>query len=515
MYKLRRKVRNFAFYTRLFIWLLQFICNLIIPDHDAGVFTWIRDPEAKQTFLDQCIGFLCDGLLRWDGQHFLHIATYGYTFESNLAFFPLFPLLVRLTANALFWCQEEYAIISFVSTVKLAAVALNLGFFVLATEAMYDLSRKVLKDEYLAYKAALFFALNPASIFFSAAYSESLNSVFVFYALLKISKNLSAKTCVCVALASATRANSVLNAGFILYSSVKTVATETILYVRLKKACKEKAEMSTTIANILGEALIPGIFNIIGCISPFGLFQWYCYTNFCRITKNKPDIPSYVISYGRNNLLKVVGDDPSPWCDDEIPISYSYIQKTYWGNGFLSYWEMKQVPNFLLAVPVLSIVLGTSYNFMWFHWDYVKRLGLVDNNMLGMPRKPILAVRQYRVLPRECFVYVVHSAALAIFAGFFMNVQVATRLILSASPIVPWLAAMMTTRHDKAAVPICEDDSPEVLYRVECKSNLESNTDTILFQEKIETELGRWIVMYFLGYFLIGTILFANNLPWT
>jgi hypothetical protein len=30
------------------------------------------------------------------------------------------------------------------------------------------------------------------------------------------------------------------------------------------------------------------------------------------------------------------------------------------------------------------------------HWDYVKRLGLVDNNLLGMPRKPILAVRQYR-----------------------------------------------------------------------------------------------------------------------
>ena len=29
---------------------------------------------------------------------------------------------------------------------------LILGFFVLATEALYDLSRKVLKDEYLAYK---------------------------------------------------------------------------------------------------------------------------------------------------------------------------------------------------------------------------------------------------------------------------------------------------------------------------------------------------------------------------
>ena len=30
------------------------------------------------------------------------------------------------------------------------------------------------------------------------------------------------------------------------------------------------------------------------------------------------------------------------------------------------------------------------------HWDYVKRLGLVDNNLLGMPRRPCLAVRQYR-----------------------------------------------------------------------------------------------------------------------
>ena len=32
------------------------------------------------------------------------------------------------------------------------------------------------------------------------------------------------------------------------------------------------------------------------------------------------------------------------------------------------------------------------------HWDYVKRLGLVDNNLLGMPRRPCLAVRQYRWL---------------------------------------------------------------------------------------------------------------------
>ena len=130
--------------------------------------------------------------LRWDGAHFLHIAHHGYTFETNLAFFPLYPLLVRTLAIGLHWLQEDYAIISFVTSLKLSAVFLSNAFFILATEALYDLSRKVLKDEYLAYKAALFFAINPANIFFAAPYSESLNALLTFFTLYKISKQFSA-----------------------------------------------------------------------------------------------------------------------------------------------------------------------------------------------------------------------------------------------------------------------------------------------------------------------------------
>jgi hypothetical protein len=32
------------------------------------------------------------------------------------------------------------------------------------------------------------------------------------------------------------------------------------------------------------------------------------------------------VDYGRANLLKVVGDEPSTWCHNEPPISYTYIQ---------------------------------------------------------------------------------------------------------------------------------------------------------------------------------------------
>merc|ERR1719193_2393133 len=130
------------------------------------------------------------------------------------------------------------------------------------------------------------------------------------------------------------------------------------------------------------------------------------------------------------------------------------------------------------------MILHHSWEFTQVHWDYVKRLGLVDNNLLGMPRRPCLAVRQYRVLPRECFVYVVHATALTIFGIFFMHVQVTTRLLLASSPVLPWLAAILTTRRDKPAVALAEGEEAqaEALLKIECKTNLESSTDTILFQ---------------------------------
>ena len=130
--------------------------------------------------------------------------------------------------------------------------------------------------------------------------------------------------------------------------------------------------------------------------------------------------------------------------------------------------------------------------------------------------------------------YVVHATAMTVFALLFMHVQVVTRFLLAGSPLLPWLAAIMTTRAGKEPVPLCEDDSVETLRKVECRSNMRSNTDTILFQvrtlptlyssdlrltllcqEKLDTDKARWVMMFFLGYTLVGTILFCNHLPWT
>ena len=62
------------------------------------------------------------------------------------------------------------------------------------------------------------------------------------------------------------------------------------------------------------------------------------------------------------------------------------------------------------------------------------------------------------------------------------HAQVVTRFLMAGSPVLPWLAAIMTTRASKEPVPLTEDDNMEVLMKIECRSNLRSNTDTILFQ---------------------------------
>ena len=98
----------------------------------------------------------------------------------------------------------------------------------------------------------------------------------------------------------------------------------------------------------------------------------------------QPVFRIYVLCYHANDkcfTMKVAGDTPSPWCHNEPPLAYSYIQKViliclslfsftlhwsqvHWDNGFLAYWDTKQLPNFLLAVPCVLMVLHHSWEFV-------------------------------------------------------------------------------------------------------------------------------------------------------
>jgi hypothetical protein len=96
---------------------------------------------------------------RWDAEHYIKIATAGYS-GTEMAFFPLYPLLIRiigtLTGNHL------------VAGLLISNVASFFGllFFYKLVEHQYDRA--------VAHRAIFYISIFPTAVFFSAVYSESL-----------------------------------------------------------------------------------------------------------------------------------------------------------------------------------------------------------------------------------------------------------------------------------------------------------------------------------------------------
>jgi hypothetical protein len=108
---------------------------------------------------------LAQSWMQWDAEHYQNIALYGYTFQNvrwpNIAFFPLYPLLIRLllpiTGN----------------NVTIAALLVsNLALFA-AVLLLYDLLARDF-DRKVAYRTVLLLLLFPTSFYFVAGYTESL-----------------------------------------------------------------------------------------------------------------------------------------------------------------------------------------------------------------------------------------------------------------------------------------------------------------------------------------------------
>lgn len=97
---IRTKIALTALLSRLAVIVISVAANALIPDHDAGVFRWTVAPGNNATSkTDAVVSFFADGLTRWDGQYFLHVANNGYSYENTLAFFPLYPACARAAAE--------------------------------------------------------------------------------------------------------------------------------------------------------------------------------------------------------------------------------------------------------------------------------------------------------------------------------------------------------------------------------------------------------------------------------
>lgn len=450
------QIVRLAIFSRCLVIVLQLISNLLVPDHDAGVFISPADKAASQTTCDSIIETVFGGFRRWDAQYFLHIAEHGYTYENTLAFYPLYPFCVRYSTYLLqsllpFDCSLH-------SFGLLVAVALNVFFFTKATTTLYRLTEYVFDDRRLARMAATLFCFNPASVFFTAPYTESLFSWLCFSVMLKCTQNRNSAALFPMALSMWCRSNGIINFGFIIYSVIAG-------------AFKSKRNIVAELAKCVPKVFLCGL--MAGIV--FALPQVYYYSLYC--TDYQMEMTDSVQKYGIINGYRMTGQfnrKIAPWCLYSLPFSYSYVQTNYWNVGFLHYYELKQIPNFMLAAPILTLSITNCLRFLIMNLKTTIQLGFTS-------RRNTISSR---------FVFVVHALALSLFCVFFVHIQVSTRMLASSSPVLYWICA----QH------FCQE-RPRLDY-----------VNSMLKPKSIKTKL---ISSWFLGYFTIGTILFSNFLPWT
>lgn len=271
---------------------------------------------------------LLGGFDNWDSEYYIYIAQHGYTFLQSMAFFPLYPMIMSIVGR-IFLFPFSF-ILADRSIFLLAGTLVNICIFPLATVALYLLTHFVSGSQKISTITILLFCLNPASVFMSAVYTETLYAFCTFTGLCLVTKHCLWSASVFFSLATATRSNGIVLAGFIVYYHLNT------LY---RSAYIMKTISLKSITKVVVNCTVQGIIVAL----PFIIFQCYSYWKFCQV----PATSGVVYE----------------WCHWTLPLSYSYIQEHYWDVGFLRYFELKQVPNFVLALPVVCMSICTIYYY--------------------------------------------------------------------------------------------------------------------------------------------------------
>lgn len=474
-----------AVLSRVAVIGLQFVSNHLFADHEAGVFVSPPSDESKANPYDPVVELALGGFRRWDAQYFLHIAEYGYTYENVLAFFPLYPLCVRILGQLLLLALPMF---SLRTVLLLSATLLNVVFFAKAAQTLYQLSLLAFRSRTRAKAAAALFCVNPASVFFSAPYAEGLYCWMAFAFFRACLQGISVQQTFPLSLSILCRSNGLLNVAFLVYLSLQR-------FLRHRNV--------TAFLTILSKSAVIVFFVLFH----FALLNAYHFYLFCHHLHIR--FPDHIRAYASVQGLVLAGnrtEGVSPWCTHAVPMAYAYVQDHYWDVGFLRYFQLKQIPNFVLAAPVVGVIACSCLAYLRRNRRYSLRLGLfVDGSVLS----PVTHFDQVS------FVFRVHAAALVLFCTLCIHVQVTTRMLASSSPLLYWLVA------DSLVFPSTVRPDDTRLHGTPKIFNLDEETDSVDTAYLMGVLLGKGnrrglaYLAWSLSYCVVGTALFCNHFPWT
>lgn len=446
--------------------LLQAVLNWLIPDHKADAF----DPPVsdacavQQSSCDSILHFLFDGYRKWDARHFVHIAEHGYQVQNALAFFPLFPALSGLLARTLLWPLSQ-SCTCFTNVVLLSGFLVTTVSHVDAARSTFHLVLALGNGRREARIAALLFLLNPAFIFFQSNYTEALFSALLFRGILSISRKRVGLATFWFALCTLTRSNGTL----------------AVLYFGLPFLCA----VQFTQRFVLLVKAIPVALAYVA----YQLFTYMlCCTEKAKGLFEEPDtrLKEYYSSNGYDLIAAENRAETFAWCNYSLPFSYNYVQERYWNVGLFRYYQLKQLPNFFLAAPILLLSVQTVRHYCTTSIAAYVTAYRAERSAVSHAKRALQTLQRTarRAEFALCVPMTLHLAFLSVVCALFVHIQVSTRMLCSSSPL---LYAYLASRLPPAAV------NEEALLR---------------------TMQSRWCV-FFVAYALLGTILHTNFFPWT
>ena len=399
---------------------------------------------------------IIDGLATWDSVYFIRIAKCGYENDMIHAFFPLLPSLMRAMdrllplAHLLQPVESRYALYGFL---------ISFISFGIAAVSLYRLTKAITNQESVATMATLVFCVNPATVFYTVAYTESLFSATTFLGLLLLKEDRFWTSVLCLTAASATRSNGFLAIGYVLYP-------------QLMHLLSSKSNQRKCIPKQGGIGLVQSLMGSACIAAPYVSMQIYAYREFC--------------------LSGSYADSEVPWCFQRQTL-YSFVQEKYWDVGFLRFYsKFERLANVLQSLPILLLSFSSCWQYFRADWRRALTLGGSSScsttahtqqqkrrrEKKRMVKEPVdsmlllLLLRNDQLLP-----YMYHLAFMTCTLLLVMHINVGTRF-LSTCPPIYWFASTLLLRNPRSWA-----------------------------------SYGLWVWCF--SYSLIGCLLWPNFYPWT
>ncbi len=173
---------------------MAFLANLVFPQYQDQKFYFLRSGPHE----------FWDTFTRWDSGWYQDIAAQGYEFReggrNNLAFAPVYPLLMRAGGTVLGGRQEDF----YFAGIVISWLAFAAAMVMLFKLARLDFDRRV------ALRAVMFAAVFPFAYFFGVVYSESVFFLALVTATYAFRTRRWVAAAVCGAAMTATRVTGVM-----------------------------------------------------------------------------------------------------------------------------------------------------------------------------------------------------------------------------------------------------------------------------------------------------------------